>query len=205
MLNLYRQTPLEDMIEAMYKEKGIYQLSDLEIENVATKLNIKIVYMAGAPDRAIWTDRKAAIFLNPKRPNAKLREIFFHELCHPIRHYGSQHSMSNDAFRELQEIQANHFQLYAAMPFFILNKIKLPIGESTINTMADLFNLPHDFVMKRLEQIKRRIDQSKGIDNFTYQESGPIHNWRDIPSKEVPEHAKTIVDLALQRKQVYRG
>lgn len=87
--------------------------------------------------------------------------IFFHELCHVIRHSGDQRWMPS-LFKEAQEYDADRFALYSALPFFILKSITLPErkGES-IGYIAHTFRVPLYFAKKRFEQIEERITQNK--------------------------------------------
>lgn len=162
MLRLYKQTQLEDIIQSLYVERGILSPADLGIENVAERFNIRLEYMNNAPDRSLWNDKKAIIFLNPNRPNDMLREVFFHELCHPLGHYGMQSKMNNDLFRELQEIQAGQFQLYAALPFFMIQELDLSINkQEMVMQLTETFNVTLNMANKRVDQIERRIYQAK--------------------------------------------
>lgn len=158
MFKHYNPTDLEIYVENLYKSIGIRDASDLCIENVATGLNIEIVYMEYAPNRAIYDDDFCVIFLNPKKPNMK--DIFFHEIAHPLRHYGDQESMNIGSLDELQEIQANQFQLYAAIPFFLI--AEFPEKEiDFVHYLSKTFDVSYSLAYKRVKQIKRRINQAQ--------------------------------------------
>lgn len=162
MLGLYKLTELERKVENLYREKGLLNPSDLEIKKIAKALDIHIDYSTSeGPQRAIWDDETAVIFLNPNLPERTKRDIFFHELSHPLMHCGDQSIMKNTSFRELQEFQANQFRLYAAIPFFMLKELKLPKYENQIiHFIERVFNVSHNLAKQRFEQIKRRIIQS---------------------------------------------
>src|SRR5689334_14681066 len=127
MLSGYSRTDLEKNVERMFKERGILSPSDLDIHDVAKVFNVHIDFsLKEGPQRAIWDDYDSVIFLNPDHSEEKQRELFFHELGHPLLHCGNQILMNNKSFRDLQESQANQFQLYAAIPFFMLKQLELP-------------------------------------------------------------------------------
>jgi Zn-dependent peptidase ImmA (M78 family) len=182
MLNLYYKVPLELSIEQIYKEKGITSPEDLTIENVAAKLNISVVYIP--PCRAIWDEEQSAIFLDPNYSKVELREVFFHELCHPLRHYGNQESMNYD-FKAYQEAQANQFKYYAAMPFSIIETLDIPKYEKDFVAMlAYIFDVPVPMALFRVEQILRRINRSKMDQEIIdaqndYKKSYDPENWSE--------------------------
>lgn len=160
MLDLYKQTELEKKIEKIYIDNGIFNLNDLEVSKVASALNIGIEYTLSGPSRVIWDEDATVIFLNGKDSAVKQREIFFHELAHPILHCGDQTYMHAKEFREYQEQQANQFQLYAAIPFFMLKELELPKYEKqAIYFIAAAFKVSIKLAKKRIDQIKRRITQ----------------------------------------------
>jgi Zn-dependent peptidase ImmA (M78 family) len=163
VLSGYNLTETERKIETMYKEREILTPSDLEIKNVANLFNVELDFsFQGGPQRAIWDDELSVIFLDPGESEEKQREVFFHELGHPILHCGDQTKMEGKAFRKFQEAQANQFQLYAAIPFFMLKQLDLPDYEyQIIGVIKNTFKVTESLARKRLEQIKRRLLQSK--------------------------------------------
>jgi Zn-dependent peptidase ImmA (M78 family) len=163
MFELYDKTSLEIWLEELYIEKGIVTPVDLlDIESIAKSFNITIEYLQEAPERAIWDEEDAVIFLKPNQETETLRTKFFHELCHPLRHYGDQITMNVDTFRELQEIQANQFRLYAAIPFYMLTTLEpVRYENELIAQIQYIFKVTEDLAKRRIEQIKRRIFQAK--------------------------------------------
>jgi Zn-dependent peptidase ImmA (M78 family) len=158
----YTLTEFERKIERMYKERNILTPADMNIQNVAKQFNVNLRFSGQGPQRAIWDDEFSVIFLNPDEPAEKQNEVFFHELGHPILHCGDQSKNMNKKFQELQEAQANQFQLYAAIPFFMLKDLELPKYEyQIIKLIQSVFKVPVSLAKKRLEQIKRRILQTK--------------------------------------------
>ncbi|EGL84260.1 protein of unknown function DUF955, partial [Caldalkalibacillus thermarum TA2.A1] len=119
MLHLYYKTAFEEKIEHLFKSKGIVQPEDLCLEKLSDLFKVQIVYIPNAPQRAMWDDNLSVIFLDSAKTPAEVREVFFHELAHPLLHEGNQLGMFPE-FRNLQENQAKVFQLYAAMPLILL-------------------------------------------------------------------------------------
>lgn len=161
MFKQYEKTSLETWLEELYISKGIITPDDLRIENVANLFGISIVYMEKSPERAIWDEEDAVIFLKPNQYEEIKREKFYHELCHPLRHYGDQTNMKVRTFQELQEIQANQFQLYAAIPFYMFDHLEpMVYEEDMINQIQSVFKVSKNLVKRRYEQIKRRVFQA---------------------------------------------
>ncbi|GGK36876.1 hypothetical protein GCM10010965_32240 [Caldalkalibacillus thermarum] len=157
MLHMYYKTAFEEKIEHLFKSKGIVQSEDLCLDNLSDIFNIQIVYMPDAPQRAMWDDSLSVIFLDSTKTPAEVREVFFHELAHLLFHEGNQSVMFTD-FRNLQENQAKVFQLYAAMPFFMIKKLDLPSEDRLIiGLLSDVFKVTHRLAKKRWYQIKQRI------------------------------------------------
>ncbi|MED4581831.1 ImmA/IrrE family metallo-endopeptidase [Brevibacillus choshinensis] len=197
MLSFYQITVLEEWIETQYRSFGILLPLDLTIDHVGNSFNTHVIYMTGAKEEAIWDDEKAAIFLNPDKPVEEVREAFFHELCHPLRHAGDQ-LMLPRIFRELQETQANQFQLYAAMPFFMVKDIRLPsYKDEAIGLLAQLFGVTPLLSKRRLEQIERRIYEARSHQEFVQHLQN--QRTRADPANWCPE-AKAMFRLAIQRK-----
>ena len=196
MLDLYQTTPLEEWIESHYQSIGIYSPCDLDIDNIAHSFGAEVVYMPGAKEEAIWDDEKVAIFLNSDKPNEEIREAFFHELCHPLRHSGNQ-LMLPRIFRELQETQANQFQLYAAMPFFMIRQMRFQDGSNIIYLLSEEFRVTHKLASHRLDQIRRRIYYGQAREEF-------VKKLRSQYTKAEPQpySAETIRLLEQLKRQV---
>jgi Zn-dependent peptidase ImmA (M78 family) len=169
VLSGYTLTDIEQKIESLYNERNILNPSDLSIQNVSEKFNVTVDFsFNGGPQRAIWDDDFSLIFLDPDSPEEEQRYVFFHELGHPLLHCGNQREMNNGTFREFQEFQANQFQLYAAVPFFMLKQLELPPYDyQIIELIKHVFRVPTRLAKKRLDQIKRRIFQ-KQMDTNLY-------------------------------------
>ncbi|MFC4403282.1 ImmA/IrrE family metallo-endopeptidase [Gracilibacillus xinjiangensis] len=178
----YKKTDLEIWLEQFYLANNLLTPGDLTIDNISKKLNISIQYMPGAKENVLWNEKNVMIFLNPEKPKIEMRELFFHELCHPLRHHGDQVE-SVSSFRYLQENQANQFVLYAAMPFYMIEQLELPQDKLRMTRLlSSTFNVTELLAKKRVEQINRRILQTNIDNEFirqqnNYQKSNDPSNW----------------------------
>jgi Zn-dependent peptidase ImmA (M78 family) len=184
MFELYFKTSLEKTVEKLYKDRGISCPADLSIEGVAKHFDFGLKYMPSAPNRAVWDEVKAIIFLNPKYSLAEIREVFFHEICHPLRHCGDQEDMPIE-YRNMQEEQANQFKFYAAMPIFMIEEMNIPRYEHDFVAMlAYVFDVPIPFARQRVEQIKRRLNEARMVEanieaENKYKRSYDPSDWSD--------------------------
>lgn len=157
MLHYYEPTILEEWVEKFFILHHIRTPSDLTIENLSAVLGIGVTFAPEVTDEVMFDDDYIHIFINSLYSPKRRWEVFCHELCHPLRHMGNQIMLSNE-FRELQEMEANAFQFYAAIPFFMVRKIGLPEDEyESIELLAREFGVTHRFAKQRLEQIQRRV------------------------------------------------
>lgn len=202
MYKQYQLTDLELWLEDLYKNNNLLSPEDLEIDNIAASLGINVEYLEDAVELAIWNEQKATIYLDPKKPITKIREIFFHELCHPLRHFGDQSFMSKNDFYKLQEIQANHFQLYAAMPFCMIKELPETQYESEMILLLQVtFGVSFNLAKKRFEQIKRRALQHQ-IDEVVIKENQKVYNiYSDRDRNKWKRVADEIAELAILRKR----
>jgi Zn-dependent peptidase ImmA (M78 family) len=163
----YKQTELEHWIQKQYQPNGILYASDLDIDHIASIFGVEIRLYQG-PSFAEWKENEYSfVFINSNLTEEQRREQFFHELCHPVQHVGRQENMPL-TFIELQEIQAAHFQLYAAMPIYMLEEFKgISDRQTYINILSREFKLTAPFVQKRVDQIERRICQGRIDKRFT--------------------------------------
>lgn len=159
-LSLYKPTELEKWLEKEYRSIGIEYASDMDLDLIASIFDVEIRTYAG-PSFAEWKEEEYSfIFLNAYLNQQQRREVFFHELCHPLQHVGRQEIMPK-SFIELQEIQAKNFQHYAAMPSYLLEEFKTVSPSLLVKVMAEEFSLSERFVNRRLEQIQMRVQTAK--------------------------------------------
>ncbi|SEM80556.1 ImmA/IrrE family metallo-endopeptidase [Paenibacillus sp. OV219] len=161
-LILYKETDLEKWINKAYRKNGIHYASDIEIERIAAIWNVEVRTYLG-PSFAEWKDDDYSfIFINAYLTEEHRRDVFFHELCHPLQHTGCQDTHMAVQFRELQETQAGLFQLYSAMPAYMLEEFKSIQDRSYyLKVLAEEFVLPLRIVERRINQIQRRIQQER--------------------------------------------
>lgn len=198
--SLYKMTPVEEWITDKYISNSICSPKDLDIHRIADMFGGEISYLR-TKSHARWEDDGTGDFLislDSRLDEPERRRDFFHELCHPLRHVGEQELLPQTLI-DLQETQASVFQLYAAIPFFMVLELELPKFEREISHYwAHVFNVPESLASKRYHQIKRRIDLEKrdlefvAYQNSLYRKADPA-NWCD--------EAKEMFRLAIQRKK----
>ncbi|QMV42959.1 ImmA/IrrE family metallo-endopeptidase [Cohnella cholangitidis] len=156
MYRYYQTTPLEQWIEQLWLKSGITAPSQLNVEEVASRLDVWVHYMKDT-SRALEYMGMRTILIDQRQGSEAQWEDFLHELCHVLRHAGNQTTMPR-LFCEGQEAEANRFVLYAAMPFFMLRHFKLPrrIDEAA-ESLACHFGVTFELARKRLEQVQRRM------------------------------------------------
>ncbi|WP_025950432.1 ImmA/IrrE family metallo-endopeptidase [Geobacillus thermocatenulatus] len=150
----YYTTALEDWITNFYKRLGIFHPSHIDIEYIARRMNIFLREKPFPSTHQVF-GRFRCIVVDSRLSLEEKREAFFHELCHVLRHAGVQ-SMLPEAFRELQEWDANHFTKYAAIPFHMLKFIDWN-EPHIIEHMVNMFKVTPELCKSRLSQIKNRI------------------------------------------------
>lgn len=198
-LTLYKMTPLEEWITEKYLSHSICTPEDMDIHRIVDAFGGEVAYLR-TRSHARWEDdgtNEFMIYLDSRVDEATARSEFFHELCHPLRHVGDQ-KMLPKAFRDLQETQASLFQQYAAIPFFMLQDLTLPVYENEIPFyLAHVFNIPVVLAKRRFNQIKSRISQEEYSQRLTsyaqsmYSKADPA-NWSD--------ETKRLFITAIQRK-----
>lgn len=154
MFSYYKETELEQWISGLYLKHGITSTAEHDIEHIARAFGVELVYEECPP---FSDNEEQVIFLNKHADEITSRVVFFHELCHCLRHAGDQRTMSA-LFRSAQESEAEQFVLYAAIPFYMFVKLPVPDqrGEA-IHFLAETFRVPYDLAENRLDQIQRRV------------------------------------------------
>ncbi|MHA6484519.1 ImmA/IrrE family metallo-endopeptidase [Paenibacillus sp. strain BS8-2] len=175
-MTLYRPTELELWICQKYQESGIVTPADLDLDHIAD-IFCSIVRTTGGKTKVYYDDVVGIIYLNQYDGASKQRADFFHELCHPAMHAGSQLGLPQ-LFIELQEAQAGAFQQYAAMPYYMLAEIKpCHTYDEYYNLLADVFRLPLPFVVKRIDQVRRRMLQGHHDRNAYARQTGITYRY----------------------------
>jgi len=160
-LDLYKPTEMELWISNKYRENGILTPYDMNLDLIASLFNVSIVYSGGDTKAIFDEDGDCLLFLNIHDDEIEQRTDFFHELCHPAMHVGNQRNLP-PSFVGLQESQASLFQLYAAMPAYMLEEFNsIQYQSNYLKLLSEAFKFPHEFVNRRIEQIYRRIKQER--------------------------------------------
>lgn len=154
LFSYYQETHLEQWINSKYQSSGLLDAVQHDIERIAEAFDIELVY-AACP--SFSDNEERVIFLNKHTDDVMARVIFFHELCHVLRHAGDQRSMPS-LFKDAQEAEADQFVLYAAVPFYMFEKLPVPDQRNeAIPYIADAFRIPLELAEQRLDQIQRRV------------------------------------------------
>jgi Zn-dependent peptidase ImmA (M78 family) len=152
----FPSTPLEQWTEQLWSKAGITSPSQLNIDEVSSRLNVWVHYL-NESSRALEYLGMRTILVDRRLDRREQWEEFLHELCHVLRHAGNQTLMPK-AFCDGQEAEANRFVLYAALPATLLREISLPDGlDEAAESLADKFGVTPRLARARLEQIQRRI------------------------------------------------
>ncbi|MCA1021827.1 ImmA/IrrE family metallo-endopeptidase [Halobacillus litoralis] len=154
----YTTTHLEDWVSYWYIRRGFLSPDQLKAAKIAKKMDI-FVHRKPKPSSYLIHGRYKGITLDAREDKLVQKEQFYHELGHILRHVGIQ-SMMPQAFRELQERDARHFTLYAALPFHMVSKYDLS-DEQIIERWVNDFKITSELSELRLNKIKER--------NFLYQ------------------------------------
>jgi hypothetical protein len=158
----YRTTALEDWVSNFYKRLKIYTPSDINEKKIAYN---HCVYLNYREENSHYINgRFKSITVDERQDPLTQREIFFHELCHILRHAGRQ-SMMSAAFRELQERDSRHFTRYASIPYHMLKYLDLE-SPGVIEEMSGMFKVTPELCVERLLQIQSKI-QHKKRERFT--------------------------------------
>lgn len=154
----YQTTALEDWVTNFYLNINIITPNDINEDYIARRQNIFLHRKSIAPFYHI-AGRYCGITIDIREPVEKQREIFFHELCHVLRHSGNQ-AMMNKEFRELQEWDSKHFTRYAAIPHHMIPYI--PFNDANvIEYMVNMFKVTPELCKERLIQINKSINQEQ--------------------------------------------
>ncbi|WP_277680035.1 ImmA/IrrE family metallo-endopeptidase [Gracilibacillus dipsosauri] len=149
----YTTTALEDWVTNWYKHNRIMTPNELmDLKHIALRHDI---FLHKKPIKARFdlVGRYKGIILDSRESIEIQREQFFHELCHILRHCGHQ-SMMPEAFRQLQEWDARHFTLYAALPSHMIENYDFN-ETSIVEILAEDFKVRKELVVERLEKIYR--------------------------------------------------
>lgn len=147
-------TYLEEYILKLYRSIGISTPSQIDMNAIATLLNIEISYQNN-----VFRFDNEVVLRNNSLPEQWVD--FGHELAHVLLHNGSQLNMLK-SYMEYQERKANLFALHFCVPTFMLEKICFPnTKKEAVAMITNEFNVTSEFAVKRLELW---INRCKGIE-----------------------------------------
>ncbi|MGJ9381771.1 ImmA/IrrE family metallo-endopeptidase [Salipaludibacillus sp. CF4.18] len=147
----YHPTPLEKWITNFYRNIGFVSPDDIDEEIITFHLNI-FLFIKPLKSNSYESGNFKSITLDGRLNSELQREVFFHELAHILRHSGWQLGIMPEAFRQLQEWDANRFIGYAAIPFHMLRHIDLR-QEYIIPYLAETFKVTPQICELRLMKI----------------------------------------------------
>ena len=150
---IYRPFPLEEKVMKMYKNMNIYKPEDIDIRKIAYYFRIHLKFSANR-SYSFQKGNFMIININKSLNKMKQREVFFHELCHLLRHCGNQYKNMPKAFRDLQEWDAEHFTRYAAIPYHMLKLINWK-SINILTEMSEVFNISEKICKHRINHIHR--------------------------------------------------
>jgi Zn-dependent peptidase ImmA (M78 family) len=153
MINNYYTTALEDWVTNFYKRLRILHPRQINEAHIARIYSIFINGHKLPSYHKVYGNFRG-IYIDIRKSKDLQREIFFHELCHILRHMGVQ-TMMPVAFRELQEWDARRFTLYAAIPHHMFKYIDFD-DPFVIDQTASIFKVTPELCEERFEQIKNR-------------------------------------------------
>jgi hypothetical protein len=154
ILSNYMTTALEDWVSNWYQRIRINSSKQLSIMSIARVYGLYI-HQKEMPARYDVFGRYKAVVLDSRTSIHEQREQFFHEFCHILRHCGHQ-TMMPEAFRQLQEWDARHFTMYAALPYHLIKEYDLN-SDYIVSDLAQDFKITERICYERLEKIQRNI------------------------------------------------
>lgn len=149
----YHTTTLEDWVTNFYKRLHIMHPKQIKEDEIAQKLYI-FIHRKPLPSSFQVIGRYQGITVDSRASIQEQKEMFFHELCHILRHAGRQGRMPA-AFRDLQEWDARNFVRYAAIPHHHLRYINFD-QVNLSEHIADLFDVSVQLAGERIHQIETR-------------------------------------------------
>ncbi|MDU0332573.1 ImmA/IrrE family metallo-endopeptidase [Paenibacillus sp. 3LSP] len=159
MFSHYQMTILEEFLESTYAAAGIIYPHQISVEELSLRLNVWVHYRPIGSRALEATSGMYSMFLDERLPPNQQRLDFLHELCHLLRHAGNQMVLP-ETFTQMQENEAEHFVLYAAMPFSMISRLEVPdrLGQAKL-FLAETFGVPIELAEQRLDQLQRRTLQ----------------------------------------------
>jgi len=154
MSYVYKPFPLDKWVSRLLKIIGIMNPEDIDERVIARKLGIHLKYTKKR-NYSYQEGNFKIININIDQDKIKRREVFFHELCHILRHAGCQLAMPL-SWKELQEWDCVHFIRYAAIPFHMLSVFDWQ-SPTLISDMSSTLKVSEEICYDRVEHIRRNM------------------------------------------------
>ena len=172
----YQLTPLEQWLEEIYRLNSITKVAQLNITEFSSKLGIWVYFMDIA-SKTVELRGLHSINIDKRLAPRQQWEDFLHELCHVLRHAGNQIEMP-EMYTEMQEREAESFQMFAAIPYSMLRKLELPETQGEIvYVVAKEFGVTLQLAKRRIEQIHRSLQQHKNDEQTRLLLDGQINKY----------------------------
>jgi Zn-dependent peptidase ImmA (M78 family) len=158
----YTYTPLEDYIRDLYQRLSIFEPKHINMRDISKRLKIQLHFYDDG-STAICRQGVYRIFIDNRLTDKEQWQDFGHELCHVLRHEGSQNGMVKP-FIYLQENQAENFMYHFCVPTFMLLNYKISNFldvKAGIPFVVQNFNVTETFAEERLLHFKNQLLQAK--------------------------------------------
>jgi Zn-dependent peptidase ImmA (M78 family) len=158
----YTYTPLEEFIKDLYQQLSIFEPIHINLKDISERLKIQLHFYDDG-STAICRQGVYRIFIDNRLSNKEQWQDFGHELCHVLRHEGTQNGMIKP-FLYLQENQAENFMYHFCVPTFMLLNYKIVNFldvRAGIPFVVEHFNVTEHFAEERLMRFKNQLLQAK--------------------------------------------
>ncbi|WP_025731392.1 ImmA/IrrE family metallo-endopeptidase [Heyndrickxia ginsengihumi] len=152
----YKPSHLENAVSNFLVENNILYPNDLRKENFLTIFDIELYFYCAS--YAYKNDNYYAIILNEKHDEKQKNFEFYHELGHLWMHSGNQLKTMKTFRHKYQEIDAEKFAMYMAIPIHMFHYIDFS-QSNVVEILSDQFFIPQNKVIARLDQIKFNLEQ----------------------------------------------
>ncbi|WP_167628602.1 ImmA/IrrE family metallo-endopeptidase [Listeria valentina] len=157
---IYEPTSLEKHAENYLTSLKIFHPYQINIENICTLENLD--YGLGKTSCYLVVNDYRFISINEQKNSKDQQFEFLHELSH--NHF--DHNLYTAQCIDLEK-QARLFSLYLAIPLHMFRFINFN-SQNIIKETSDLFNIPEDYTLERLQMIYERKISNSSIQNTIF-------------------------------------